>query len=91
MRVAYRDDPAIGITVTLIRSWRRGEIAPVYGTSGLKDYLRNDVWTVFNRIPAAAKVVLLRGVYLRSVPFLLIQNAGGRFFDMTAREVLLES
>ena len=52
MRVAYRDEPAIGITVNLIRAWKRGEIDPVTGASGLKDYTKNHVWHIFSSSPS---------------------------------------
>ncbi len=89
MRVAYRDEPAIGITVNLIRSWKRGEITPVSSaSSGLKDYVLNHVWTVFEQLPFASRVLLVRGEYTQSVPFLLIVTAAGKVFDVTAREVV---
>lgn len=89
MTVAYREDPAITINVNVIWSWKRGEITPVFGSSGLKDYLRNDVWSVFDHIREATKVVLVRGQYLRSVPFLLVVDDAGRWFDMEAKEVVV--
>ena len=90
MRVAYRDEPAIGITVNLIRSWKRGEITPVSSaSSGLKDYVFNHVWRLFEELAFAARIVMVRGEYSTSPPFLLIADSAGRWFDVLAREVVV--
>lgn len=91
-RVLYREDPTIGFAVKLIRSWARGEIQePVMSaSSGPKDYLRNQIWSIFDRYPAIDHVQLVRGEYLRSIPFLLVINSAGQVFDMAGKEVVVE-
>ena len=70
--------------------WKRGEITPVSSaSSGLKDYVFNHVWTVFEQLPFASRVLLVRGEYTQSVPFLLIADEAGRWFDVLAREVVV--
>ena len=92
MRVAYKHDPAIGITVNLIRSWKRGEIAePVMSaSSGPKAYLRNDIWSIFDTYPDIARVLMVRGEYLRSIPFLLMVSESGQVVDMAGKAVVVK-
>jgi hypothetical protein len=90
-RVAYRDDPAIGFRVVVVRAWARGEIEePVMSaSSGPKPYTRNHVWAIFDRYPAVARVMIVRGEYTGSIPFLLVTDGAGRVFDMAGKEVAL--
>jgi hypothetical protein len=87
LRVAYRDAPAIGIKVNIIKCWVRGEIT---GPTSAPT-IRNDVLTLFNDLPGAARVVMLRGEYRQSRPFLLVENRAGQFFDMKGKEVVVEA
>lgn len=93
MRVSYRDEPHVSFKANVIRAWERGEIeAPVMSaSSGPKDYVRNHVFAIFDRHRDAARVLMMRGEYTRSVPFLLIADADGHAFDMVGREVVIES
>jgi hypothetical protein len=89
MRVSYREDPAVSFTANLIRAWARGEIeGPVMSTSsGPKDYVRNHIWAIFDRFPDVASVLMVRGEYTHSRPFLLVTNEAGQIFDMAGKEV----
>lgn len=91
MRVAYRADPANGMTVSVIKCWVRGEIPGlVMGSGGPKDYISNGIWAIFDGIPSASRVLMVRGEFKQSTPFLLVGTAAGQFFDMAAKEVLVE-
>jgi hypothetical protein len=91
MRVAYLESPAAGIVVNLIRSWKRGEIEQVMSSSsGPKDYVKNRIWQIFDDDPAIARVLMVRGQYSKSAPFLVLVDASGKAFDMTNREVKVE-
>ena len=99
MRVAYRADPAVTITVNLIRSWERGEIQEMAmsGSSGPKDYTRNHIFSIFERYPRVMRVLMVRGEYSQigadkrlSAPFLLVLDGFGRYFDMAGKEVVIE-
>lgn len=91
MRVAFESDPAQGITVNLIRAWERGELKPMMSTSsGLKDYLCNDIWSIFESYPTVARVLMVRGEYARSIPFLLMVSASGQVADMAWNAVVIE-
>ncbi len=88
-RVYYEGNPAESFQANLIRCWERGEIIPVGGTNGLKPLLRNDVWTVLDRYPGIARVLLMRGDYWQSPCFLLVENAAGEVWDLTAKPVVM--
>ncbi|HZF23982.1 MAG TPA: hypothetical protein VE030_11025 [Burkholderiales bacterium] len=92
MRVAYRDNPAIAGTVNLIRSWERGEIAePTMSTSsGPKATIRNHIFAIFERYPHVGRVLMVIGKYSQSVPFLLVVDEAGQFFDMAGKEVVVD-
>lgn len=90
LRVAYRDNPEVGFHVNLIRSWRRGEIEMDMSTSsGPKDQIGNRVCTIFDQMPRADRVLMVRGEYKGSVPFLLVV-AGGQVFDMAGKAVAFQ-
>jgi hypothetical protein len=90
MKVAYLEDPAIDITVNLIKAWDRGELQPVTGSSGLKDYTKNHVWAIFDQMPEIVRIMMVRGEYLQSIPFLLVIDRAGKVFDMAAKEVTIQ-
>ena len=89
MRIAYLEAPEVSIVATLVRTWKRGEVEePVMSaSSGPKPYTRNHVFAIFERYPLVTSVLILRGQYTRSVPFLLVTNEAGQFFDMAGKEV----
>lgn len=91
-RVFYRDHPKAGLAANLIRSWERGAIKePVMSTSsGPKDYICNYIWSIFDGCPAVSRVLLLRGQYTQSIPFLLVMNDAGEVCDMAGKEVVIE-
>lgn len=92
MRISYELSPDVGITANLVREWKRGEIeGPVMSaSSGPKDYTRNHIWFLFDRFPGVERVLMLRGEYTRSVPFLIAINAAGHAFDMAGEAVVIE-
>ncbi len=88
-RVSYREDPAVSFRANLVRAWDRGEIAePVMSaSSGPKPYVKNHIFAIFDRFPSVARVLMLRGEYSQSVPFLLVTNEAGQYFDLAGKEV----
>jgi hypothetical protein len=84
--IRYADGGA-SITVDLIHSWKRDEIAPpvMSNSSGPKDYVKNQIWALFNANPDVVKVVMVRG---RGPFFLLTQTKDGCWFDMTGKQVI---
>ncbi len=83
-RVRYKDNAAICLTVTLINTWRRGEIIPAQSiSSGLKFYVKNLIWSAFESAPQADAISMVRG---KGPPFLLLR-AGRRYFDVKGKEV----
>ncbi len=82
-RVRYADRPELCMTVTLIRTWQRGEIVPVSGGSGMKLYLKNLVWSAFEATPQASAIHMVRG---GGPPFLILR-VGQKHFDVTGKEV----
>lgn len=89
MTVRYADSSK-EISIDPIALWKRGDIAaPVMSnSSGPKDYVKNQIFALFEEIPEAVAVVMVRG---RGVPFCLIQTKDGAWRDITARQVVLKS
>lgn len=98
-KVFYREDPCTSLRVTLIRTWKRGEI-PGYvmsASSGPKAYVRNYIFQAFESDPGIVAVHMVRGQYSHigddkhhSPPFLLVSNGAGQFFDLAGLEVAVE-
>ena len=87
-RVCYKDAPGQGLTVRLIRIWHRGEITPVMSaSSGPKAYIKNGVFYLFEANPAIDAVLMVRA---SGDPFVLFR-VGRSYFDVTHREVVIES
>jgi hypothetical protein len=84
----YHGDEA-RLRVVLIASFRRGgsELAgyPVIGSSGPKDYLKNQIWRLLQDT-RASEVYLVRG---RGPMFAIIRH-GTELRDMDGRLVVLE-
>lgn len=75
------------LEVSIIATWNRGDIdAPTVGSSGLKEYIRNDIWGLFNADPALDQVLMVRA---SGPPFLLL-NRRGAWFDVTKQQVIRE-
>jgi hypothetical protein len=64
------------IVVQKCADWKRGEITPVTGSSGLKDYLKNYVHAAFERDATIDRIVLVIGEYKTSHPFCLFERSG---------------
>jgi hypothetical protein len=81
--------------VNLVASWKRGEIEQVMSaSSGPKDYLKNQIWQVFEDNKAVDRVLMVRGEYSQigpdkhmSPPFVLTVESSGKAYDMAHREV----
>lgn len=86
--VRYADEQA-SLRVVLIASYKitSSELAgyPVVGSSGPKDYLKNQIWAALNQ-PGVDEVYLVRG---RGPMFALVRH-GKQLFDLDARPVVLE-
>ena len=82
-RVRYVDSPD-SLAVKLIKTWKRGDIKPVMSaSSGLKDYIKNQVWTLFEHDKEidAVSMVIANG------PFFLIIRKGRKYYDVGKEEV----
>lgn len=85
MKIRYADGGA-ALDVRLIAVWRR-EVLPgpvMSSSSGPKDYLKNQIWSAFNQVRAVDLIAMVRA----SGPMFLLLRAGGRWHDVTAREVV---
>jgi hypothetical protein len=71
------------LNVRLIAGWNRGDVQPVSGGSGLKDYVKNRVYLIFEQQPKVDRVVMVRA---SGPPFLLLR-VGEHWFDVMAKEV----
>lgn len=83
LRVSYVDGSG-SLDVTLISSWRRGEIAMVMSaSSGPKDYMKNMICAAFDQVPGIDRIALVRS---HGPLFALMHTAQG-WFDAAARQV----
>lgn len=73
------------LTVRPIFAWNRGDIHPVMGSSGPKDYIKNDVWALFEANPEVDRIVMVRA---SGSPFLLMRHADGCWFDITGKQIV---
>ena len=93
-RVSSAADPNMGLTVNLIRAWDRDDPqvqeCAMSASSGPKDYLRNQIWAIFDRYEGVRRILMVRGEYSKSVPFLLCINARQEIFDMAGELVNLQ-
>jgi hypothetical protein len=75
------------LDVRPIFAWDRGFIdAPVGSSSGPKDYIKNQIWAVFNAQPAVDRIVMVRA---SGSPFLLLRVKGA-WFDVTGKPVVAD-
>ena len=84
--VSYTGNPAVLLPVNLIETWDRGSVSPISGSSGLKDYFKNQVWSLFERT-ASDRVVMVRG----NGPPMLLYQVGQQWFDVTGQEVKVKA
>ena len=72
------------LKVQLVKTWVRGEIDhQVIGSSGPKDTVRNDVFTVFAKDKEVEKVCMVLG---HRTPFVIVRK-GGKWFDSLKKEL----
>lgn len=87
-RVSYKGAPDQSLTVTLIHAWHRGDIdhAVMSASSGPKEYIKNDVFYLFEDNPLIEAVLMVRA---NGPPFFLLR-VGRQYFDVSKREVEIE-
>jgi hypothetical protein len=71
------------LEVDTIHTWNRGDVEPVSGGSGLKDYVKNRVWQVFQDEPDVDRVVMVRA---NGPAFFLLRRLG-YWFDVTGKQI----
>jgi len=85
-RVSYAAGGA-ALACEVIAAWNRDELAPITGSTGLKDYFRNQVWSVFEDAPHIDRVVMLRAA---GPTFAVFHTAAG-WYDAGADRVIIET
>ena len=92
VRVSYRDNPAVQMTVYLIHRWERSDISePIESASGgFKDYIRNYVYELFGAHPRIAAVMLVASQYHGGAFCLLAVGESGTVYDMARQAVEVE-
>ena len=83
-QIHYASNPSIALDVHPIAAWDRDTITPVSGSSGLKDYFKNQVWSLFQDQPKIDRIVMLRA----NGPTFLLLRCGGQWFDITGERVI---
>jgi hypothetical protein len=89
MRLSYKEAPHQALTVSLVYTWKRGDIAaPIMSaSSGPKDYVKNKIFALFESDDALDEVLMVCAHC--SVPFVL-RHIGSTYIDATNREVVVE-
>lgn len=82
-RIRYADSSK-SLDVRLIHSWDRGEASPVSGGSGLKDYVKNQVWQLFEDHRDVDRIVMVRAWG----PPLFLLRMKACWFDVTGKQVI---
>jgi hypothetical protein len=77
---------AAALDCALIAVWNRGDLDPITGSSGLKDYFHNQVWSVFDSAPHIERVAMLHA----AGPTFAVFRAGATWYDVTGERVILE-
>ena len=85
LRLSYKDGPGGALPVDVIHRWKRGDLpAPVMSaSSGPKDYIENQIWSVFHADAEVESVAMVRG---NGPAFIIIQK-GGHWFDVAQKEL----
>jgi hypothetical protein len=78
-------DGSCRLDLRIIHSWDRGEIVPISGGSGLKDYVKNAVWSIFEAHHDLDQVLVVRA---NGHLFYLVR-AGANWFDSIGKQVLI--
>jgi hypothetical protein len=86
-RVRYAEGGK-SLEVTSIYSWNRGDIAaPVMSSSsGPKDYIKNQIFAIFQDDPKINRVVMVRA----NGPTFFLYQVDGCWFDVTGKQVVQE-
>jgi hypothetical protein len=86
LRIQYAEGGPL-LEVRAIAAWDRGFMdAPVGSSSGPKDYIKNDIWSIFQAQPEVNRVVMVRA---SGSPFLLIRSTDNRWYDVTGKQVIV--
>lgn len=90
VRIGYADAPETAIA-RLVYTWKRGGAEERRGpimsaSSGLKDYLVNDVLSLLSREPTVESITML---VLNGTPF-MVARRDGVYYDMTGRQVRVQ-
>jgi hypothetical protein len=87
-RVSYAAGGA-ALACEVIAAWNRDELAPITGSSGLKDYFRNQVWSAFESMgPHIDRIVML---HAHGPTFALFRTTAGDWYDAAAERVIIET
>jgi hypothetical protein len=86
MAVVRYADSQQGLPISLIATWNRGDIAaPVMSaSSGPKEYLKNDVWLLFDTHKQVNRVILVRSA---GALFFLMRDGANCWFDVKGKQV----
>ena len=76
------------LKVRKIATWDRATMPdPVMSaSSGPKDYIKNQIWAVFDKNPAIDRIVMVRA---SGPPFLLLRGPESCWFDVTGKQIVL--
>jgi hypothetical protein len=87
--VWYVDDSSVVGQVRSIFTWNRGDIKEqvLSTSSGPKDYIKNDVWRVFDLWPRVNRVDLMRT--RAGALFLLMRDSDNCWLDRAGKQVKL--
>jgi len=82
-------DSGPSLSVREIHTWNRDDLtAPVMSaSSGPKDYIKNQIYALFQQRPAVYQVMMVRA---GGPPFLLLRETGG-WIDVTGSRVVMAS
>lgn len=88
VKIRYARGDSAFLTVRLIASWNREDVnyAKMSSSSGPKDYIWNDVYSLFQRNPKIDRVVMVRA---SGPPFFLLE-AEHAWFDVTGKQIVKE-
>ncbi len=87
VKLRYAEGDGKTLTAFLITAWNRGDVpAPVMSaSSGPKDYIKNEIYQLFETGPGITRIVMMRG---RGPTFYLFRREDGVWFDNTGKQVI---
>ena len=89
LRIRYAQGSPSALTVRLIHSWNRGDVtaAEIMSTSsGPKDYLKTQVYEIFETKAEIDRVAMVRG----HGPTFFLLRVKGCWFDITGKQIIRE-